>query len=404
MWFLSSRLFFATRRAVARDGCLADPRPPDFLAERFGPRPAEIAVAASAEREGEVAMSTWHLISDHVPKEQRRDAWRGALERLCLPLDRLPDGDDFHAQLFCLKSPQGIEFARITSSPQSISGRVAKQIDAVWLILLIDGSAVLSHPGGEIKIAPRDIVYGQTGIPATMNFSTQFELLYALIPKAAVNPRLITPLSFGIIHLPGRSGIGYVLSGMLKALAETFGTLTEESLRPVDLALSEFLITALTDDPMVHKIRGAAGVRSMVLHRVCKIIETRLSDPDLTLKDVAIEHGSSARYLQKLFEEAGRTFSRYLRNRRLERCRADLINPTFAHLGISQICFRWGFNEAAHFSRVFRERYRMTARAYRQSALTLAHVHDVEHDSNDDAGFALPVNVENRNRPRITGL
>jgi AraC-like DNA-binding protein len=316
-------------------------------------------------------MSAWQLISDQVPKQQRRDAWRGALDRLSLPLDRLPEDENFRAQLYCLRSPLGIDFARISSSPQSISGRVARQIDAVWLILPIEGSAELSHPGGRIRVAPRDIVYGQTGTPATLTFDTPFEMLYALIPKAAVNPRLITPLSFGIIQLPGRSGIGYVLSGMLTALAETFRTLTEEELRPVDLALSEFLITAFADDPRVHKSRGAAGVRSMVLHRVCTIIETRLSNPNLTLKDVAREYGISARYLQKLFEEAGQTFSRYVRNRRLERSRADLINPTFAHLGVSQICFRWGFNEAAHFSRVFRKRYGTTARAYRRSALVL---------------------------------
>lgn len=335
-------------------------------------------------------MPTWNLNSDHVPKEQRRDAWRGALEKLCLPLDRLPDDEGFHAQLACLRSPLGIEFARISSSPQSISGRISKQLDAVWLILSLDGSGVLSHPGGAIEIAPRDIVYGQTGVPATLTYSTEFQLLYALIPKAAVNPRLITPLSFGIIHLPGRSGIGYVLSGMLSALAETFGTLSEESLRPVDLALSEFLITALADDPIVHRSRGAAGVRAMVLHRACKIIETRLSDPDLTLKDVAAERGVSARYLQKLFEEAGQTFSRYVRNRRLERSRADLINPTFAHLGISQICFRWGFNEAAHFSRVFHKRYGTTARAYRRSALNAGCSDGSQRNGRNGSDFSPP--------------
>ena len=241
-------------------------------------------------------------------------------------------------------------------------------------------------PAAGIDITPHDIVYGQTGIPATLTFDTSFDLLYALIPKSAVNPRLITPLSFGVIHLPARSGIGYVLSGMLKAFAETFNTLTEEALRPIDLALSEFLVTALADDPLVHKSRGSAGVRSMVLHRVCKIIESRLSNPDLTLKDIAAEYGSSARYLQKLFEEAGQTFSRYVRNRRLERCRVDLVNPTFAHLGISQICFRWGFNEAAHFSRVFRERYGTTARAYRQTALI---ADGGERPCERDVGFSL---------------
>jgi AraC-like DNA-binding protein len=36
---------------------------------------------------------------------------------------------------------------------------------------------------------------------------------------------------------------------------------------------------------------------------------------------------------------------------------------------ISDICFRWGFNDAAHFSRSFRADYGMTPRAFRQERL-----------------------------------
>jgi AraC-like DNA-binding protein len=38
-----------------------------------------------------------------------------------------------------------------------------------------------------------------------------------------------------------------------------------------------------------------------------------------------------------------------------------------AHLSISEICFRWGFNDAAHFSRAFREQFATTPRAWRSS-------------------------------------
>jgi len=46
---------------------------------------------------------------------------------------------------------------------------------------------------------------------------------------------------------------------------------------------------------------------------------------------------------------------------------------------VSEICFRWGFNEAAHFSRVFREQYGMSpailaqADQPKQQANTAAH-------------------------------
>jgi AraC-like DNA-binding protein len=38
----------------------------------------------------------------------------------------------------------------------------------------------------------------------------------------------------------------------------------------------------------------------------------------------------------------------------------------FATLSISEICFRWGFNGSAHFSRAFKDRYGVSPRDYRK--------------------------------------
>jgi acetamidase/formamidase len=64
----------------------------------------------------------------------------------------------------------------------------------------------------------------------------------------------------------------------------------------------------------------------------------------------------------------GQNFSGYLRQRRLERCRAELVDPLYDKMSISDICFRWGFNDPAHFSRAFREQYQMSPRAFRHGA------------------------------------
>jgi hypothetical protein len=50
----------------------------------------------------------------------------------------------------------------------------------------------------------------------------------------------------------------------------------------------------------------------------------------------------------------------------------NAAGPTWArqygHLSISDICFRWGFNDPAHFSHAFRDQYQMSPRQYRQQA------------------------------------
>ncbi len=75
----------------------------------------------------------------------------------------------------------------------------------------------------------------------------------------------------------------------------------------------------------------------------------------------------SPRYLQKLFKSADETFGHYILARRLERCRADLASPLCRQLSISEICFRWGFNGSAHFSRVFRDRFGASPREFRRA-------------------------------------
>ena len=56
-----------------------------------------------------------------------------------------------------------------------------------------------------------------------------------------------------------------------------------------------------------------------------------------------------------------------MRRRRLERAREDLANPLYSHLSISDVCFRWGFNDAAHFSRSFRDQFGLSPRDHRQA-------------------------------------
>ena len=142
-------------------------------------------------------------------------------------------------------------------------------------------------------------------------------------------------------------------------------TMTVDQLRPVELALTEFLAAGLAES-----ILGASqgGGVSPHLHRISQTMETLLPDPDLSLRRLAEASGVSPRYIQKLFAAADDTFGHYLRMRRLERCRADLSSPLCARLSISEICFRWGFNDSAHFSRAFRNQYGLSPREHRRAA------------------------------------
>lgn len=288
--------------------------------------------------------------------------------RLCLPIGGLPDKAGFRGTVCCIDSPLGMQFALVDAQPHEINGRYLDQPAAIWLTLLIDGKARLSYDDQEIDLVPGDIAYGPTFADARLRFAGDFRQLFVNVRRLTLNPRVFAPLSLKLGYLSGRSGINQVLSGMLHCVADVIDELSSEDLRPVELSLTEFLITALGGEKCVFGLGGVAGARASRLHRICQGIEAVLGNPELTLGMVANRERVSARYLQKLFTEAGNSFRHYLRTRRLDRCRADLISPLHAQLSISEICFRWGFNGSAHFSRAFHAEYGMSPRQYRRSA------------------------------------
>jgi AraC-like DNA-binding protein len=55
----------------------------------------------------------------------------------------------------------------------------------------------------------------------------------------------------------------------------------------------------------------------------------------------------------------------WIRSRRLERCRRDLLDPALATRTVEAIGERWGLTDAAHFSRVFRRRFGAPPAEYR---------------------------------------
>ena len=68
-------------------------------------------------------------------------------------------------------------------------------------------------------------------------------------------------------------------------------------------------------------------------------------------------HALSLRSLHKLFEPHETTVAGWVRRRRLERCRRDLVDPALRSRLVSAIGARWGLANPAHFSRLFRAAY-----------------------------------------------
>ncbi|HUI97904.1 MAG TPA: helix-turn-helix transcriptional regulator [Xanthobacteraceae bacterium] len=90
---------------------------------------------------------------------------------------------------------------------------------------------------------------------------------------------------------------------------------------------------------------------------------------DLTMTALAARHRVTARYIRKLFEAEGLTFSKFLLDERLARARRLLIDPRRGSDTVSAIAFACGFGDLSYFNRVFRRRNGATPSEVRAAAV-----------------------------------
>ncbi|MEU6535349.1 helix-turn-helix transcriptional regulator [Streptomyces sp. NPDC047000] len=98
-------------------------------------------------------------------------------------------------------------------------------------------------------------------------------------------------------------------------------------------------------------------------------VEHHLHDPDLAPAAIAAAGHISLRYLHHLFRRDGQSVGAFLRERRLEHCKAELSDPAQAQRRVCEIARRWGFRDPAVFNRTFKSAYGVAPGTYRRQRL-----------------------------------
>jgi AraC-like DNA-binding protein len=155
---------------------------------------------------------------------------------------------------------------------------------------------------------------------------------------------------------PGAGGVGALAAPFLTRIAAGLadGTVSPDNGDLTEATLD--IIRALHGDHHPARTPEATG-RGELLRRIQRHMDANLADPNLTPARIAAAHFVSVRLLHRLFAAQGTTVGRWLRDRRLERCRRDLAHPALGHLGTAEIAAAWGFRSPSHFSRAFRSAY-----------------------------------------------
>jgi AraC family transcriptional regulator, positive regulator of tynA and feaB len=243
------------------------------------------------------------------------------------------------------------------------SSSVASHEDVLGFQFVGRGVELVREGEREMALQPGDMVLWDGLQPTEVEIVEPFHKRTLLFPRSRV--LAVCPRLGSVSALPSLadSPSARLLVRYMNALAVEQPELDAAAGAAAATAALELLRAAV--EPNLPTSRAAT--RAAMRAEIGRYVRTRLQDPQLGPASIARAYAISVRTLHSLFEDAEESVAGMVRTQRLARCMEDLQQPNGG--SVTDIAFRWGFCDAAHFSRVFKREFDATPSDVRQSAL-----------------------------------
>lgn len=305
--------------------------------------------------------------SDMLPEEDRFGRYLEEFGRKIARIEVCRVGDaPFRVQL----SVMNLGVVKCISEDVS-PGKFGRTKDLVTdgnddLILIINNGPDYRSPSG--VVVERGAVHLlDSSRPGLISAGNGGKILIVGVARSALM-RLV-PLAEDLVEAEvGVSPPAALLQGYAQSLMRV-GSLSEQIATTVGQHLLDLVALSLGAQGEPKEVAEQRGLRAARYGAVCATIRSRLSDHSLSLTTVARAQGLSERYIQRLFEEAGTSFTAFLVEERLAQVYRLLANPVHRGRRIVDIAADCGFGDLSHFNRTFRRRFGMTPSEARERGL-----------------------------------
>ncbi len=300
----------------------------------------------------------------NLPERERLSRWREEFGRSIA----LVDVEPLSTEAICAEATMG-EFpgfrtllfngsAMRFSRTQALA---AQGDDFLGLIIARDADTALSHRGRDVPVAYGDACPVLADEPITIAARGHFNLLF---PRAPLVARVRGFMDVAATRIPRDSDALRLLVGYLGALPEKMALDSPKLQRTVVEHIYDLVALAISPDRPAdeNSLTATAAAR---LQLALGYIDKNFAYPGLSVAAVARDQNISPRYLQRLIETTGSTFSQQLNERRLQRACALLMDARHRQERISDLALRCGFSDISHFNRSFHRRFGDTPRHFR---------------------------------------
>lgn len=301
-------------------------------------------------------------VAPSVTRVDSLDSFRAAANSSFVPLQVDTEfAGQFRATL-STAGADGVVFTEVNAKPQLVR-RTAETIEIggsgyYKVSLLLSGTGVLIQDGREIVMQPGDISFYDTSRPYSLLFNESFRNLIMMFPKDRLEFPTILTDALTAVSLREQHDLAKAVAPFIAQASPQLPQLpaiARTKLAHTSLELINTMLSAILDVENTSR-----NPHEVLLQKIYAHISANLGCSTLTPGSIAAAHYISVRHLHSLFAELNTTVSTVIRKRRVEQARAELADPAFATRTVAAIAARWGFIDAAHFSRVFKQHYGIT--------------------------------------------
>lgn len=307
--------------------------------------------------------------TDGIAAPLKSRHWQGVIADAYFPLDlAFRDADRFGGRLEAWTFGT-VSLSRLVSDPLGYTRRrrhLAGDDGEHYLVTVPAVSDVrFAQCGREVRCTPGGFILERSNEPYEFSHGARNDLWVLKVPGSALAGRIRAPDRFCTLQFDARTGVGQLFVDFLTLLPARFGALSAPARGAIGQQLVDLMALAVREDDRT-LTSTTSPIRDAHLARVEAYVRQHLGDPDLGPETVAGACGISPRYLHELLRETDRTLGRWVREQRLEACRAMLLDPT-CRRSVAEIAYAWGFADQAQFSRLFKAAYGATPREVRRA-------------------------------------
>ncbi|WP_428242382.1 helix-turn-helix domain-containing protein [Gynuella sp.] len=313
------------------------------------------------------------LSTQHIARQERFDFWMEVVCREFIKMDcRLLTDNDFNGSLRNHRLNE-IGFTEIHSQPQAFirTNRHLSHLDEDPMLVSIPVYRNVNRTidSRSFSASRGDITLFDSGRAQELVVAGDFEGLILRVPKSKLSQFLKHPEDYGGRIIPVSHSMGLLTSNFIKTLASQLGNIQPDTATSIVDNFLQLLATSLQSIYKQKPVDQTTALKNILLSQIKEYIESQLHNVFMTPPQIARNFGISLRSLYLLFEQDEQTPSRYILNKRLSHCYHALQNIEYIRLNITEIAFKYGFNDASHFCKAFKKKYGLSPRAIRSHFL-----------------------------------